>query len=146
MTRHGAPLQRRIQLKCWWVRALAALSLCLLGAQGLLPALHQSLVSHRLCAEHGGLVAAHESHSGAEVHAADAALGPATPAIQSTPGSDHDEHCDCVLGVFLTRGGAGRSDGTALASPAVLAPSLAHAEAFAAAEILSFAPELSPAV
>lgn len=122
------------------------MSLCLLGAQGLLPALHQSLVSHRLCAEHGELVEAHESHAAVEVHAADAAPGPEALAIQSVPGSDHDEHCDCVLGVFLTSGGATRGDGTAVASPGVLAPELAHAEAFATAEILSFAPKLSPPV
>jgi hypothetical protein len=120
MARPGAPLQRRNQDKSWWIRVLAALSICLLGAQGLLPSLHQSLVSHRICEEHGELVEAHES--------------------------DHEDHCDCALGTFVSGGAALQGDSTSFASAGSVAFKITRADAVATAEILSFAPKLSPPV
>jgi hypothetical protein len=143
MARHGAPVQRRIQDKSWWIRVLAALSICLLGAQGLLPSLHQSLVAHRICEEHGELVEAHDSHGGALEHAAEEPSALET-AVRAAGESDHDEHCDCVLGTFVSGGAALQGDSVSLASPGVVALKLASADAVATAEILSYAPKLSP--
>lgn len=145
MARHGAPQQRRIQQKSWWIRALAALSICLLGAQGLLPSLHQSLVSHRVCAEHGELVEAHDVHVSAVNHAAGEARALET-AVRGVSKSDHDEHCECVLGAFMTGSGACRSHAVAFANPGAVTLKIARADAVVAAAILSLAPKLSPPV
>jgi hypothetical protein len=145
MARHGAPLQRRIQDKSWWIRVLAALSICLLGAQGLLPSLHQSLVSHRICEEHGELVEAHDSHAGALEHAAEEPSALET-AVRAVGESDHEDHCDCVLGTFVSSGAALQGDSVSFANAGSVAFKIARADAVATAEILSFAPKLSPPV
>jgi hypothetical protein len=145
MARQRAPQQRRIQHKSWWIRVLAALSICLLGAQGLLPSLHQTLVSHRVCAEHGELVEAHHAHDGAADHADEAPPAVETE-LRAVAERDHDDHCDCVLGTFVSSGAALRADAASFASLALLSLKVARADAVTSAEILSFAPKLSPPV
>ena len=147
MARQDAPQQRRIQPKSWWVRLLAALAICLLGAQGVLPSLHQTLVSHRICAEHGELVEAHHSDGAAQIRAAAAASAApeAASAVRVAAESDHDEHCDCALGAFLSGSEARRADAIVLAAPELGPVSkVVAANAAARPEILSFAPKLSP--
>lgn len=126
---------------------LAALSICLLGAQGVLPALHQSLVSHRVCAEHGELIEAHASDGAPDAHAAPESSDRGAASARSVAADQHDDHCDCVLGAFLT-GSDGRSaDTPLLSSPGPGAISkIAAADVAATREVLAFAPKLSPPV
>lgn len=149
MARHGAPQRPRIQYKSWWIRALAALSLCLLGGQGLLPSLHQSLVSHRVCAEHGELVEAHDPHGAAATLASgdSSAAQDGELTFRGVAESDHDEHCGCVLGTFLSGSEARRTDALVLGAVELGATSkVAAADVAASPEILAFAPKLSPPV
>jgi hypothetical protein len=144
MSRQREPHRRTKHHKSWWIRVFAAFALCLVGAQGMLPSLHQAQVSHRVCAEHGELIEGTASHAGESEHAEPASQG---VAIRGVAEGEHDSHCDCVLGAFLSGSEARRGDTLEeLGAQTALAIDISAADSVVATEILSFAPKQSPPV
>ena len=135
------PDDRRFSLLA--LRALAAaVTLSLLGGQAL-GTLHQLLVPHQLCAEHGHLVHANR---------------PAAKALSRTPkgprletaASDGDEHAHCALAFRRSEFSSvvRISDGAVVAPPPSSVPLSACGlvELSAGPPLLSLAPKQSPPV
>lgn len=134
-----------LQRPTWLGISAAYLALfVLVGLQLVLPALHFTLVAHRLCAEHGELLheaAGDERLEGASAPSHDAALVPA-----DAGGHEH-EHCG-VLAVPQSVAALGGDGAAAMVLPAPWAVCLPGGERAAHVEIalLAYAPKLAPPV
>lgn len=134
-----------LQRPTWLGISAAYLALfVLVGLQQVLPALHFTLVAHRLCAEHGELL--HEAGGDERLEAArapshDAALAPA-----DAGGHEH-EHCG-VLALPQSVAALDRALAAVSVLPASWAACLPDGERAAHVEIalLAYAPKLAPPV
>lgn len=126
------------------LKALAALLVVLLVGSQLLAALHQLLVRHEVCAEHGELihVAAH-----VETRSASRSASERSAFVAARAGHAHD-HCAVLASAHEKRASVARTDTTIAAAP--IAPRVSvlatGAEPRGGIDVLSVAPKQSPPV
>jgi hypothetical protein len=123
-----------------WIRTVAALAAWLIAGEHSLASLHQILTVHEVCAAHGELVHADETHGTIASHRS-------TPAFESGAQAEAEHHhCGTVPAAPLRAPAVGAPSECAPAPVAVFESFESFERELPTADVLAFAPKLSPPV
>jgi hypothetical protein len=123
-----------------WIRAVAAFVVFVVAGDHSLASLHQALTVHEVCAEHGELV-----HDGG-AHGATTAPNSAPTAEPGAFAEDEHHHCGVVPAAPTRSAAVGAADECPLANLAVVETFDSFEADLPTADVLAFAPKLSPPV
>jgi hypothetical protein len=123
-----------------WIQAVAALAALVVAGEHSLTSLHQILTVHEVCAAHGELVHAGETHGAIAPHGTERAWESGAQAE-----AEH-HHCGTVPAAPLRAPAVAATNGCALGPVVVVASFESFDSDLPTADVLAYAPKLSPPV